>query len=339
MKTTTPALILAFTLAAPGAVVPAQTARTDGQAVRSIANLLLRDTVYGFVDRQKGQIYPQAKDAPINADLQLLSPYTTWRYTNGVINLGMLQAGAYFKDDAYKNYVLKNIAFAFDNYPILEARYQGQRKSDYPLARLFIMQELDDCGSMGSSVIESYQFDKRKDYHDYIMRVADHISHKQARLSDGTLVRTSPFKMTLWADDLYMSISFLARMGKYFGETRYFDDAIQQVVNFHKYLFDPNDKLYYHYWYDDLKRPGVAYWGRENGWIMLGKTALLSCLPSDYPGRDAVLNLFEEQMLGIAKYQGPQGLWRQVLNRTDSYQESSCTAMFAPWFRSAVGFS
>lgn len=332
MKALTTLLIL---ILLSGAVC-AQTARTDERAVRSIANLLIKDTVYGFVDKKTGQIYSQAKDAPVEADLRLLSDYTTWRYTNGVINLGMLQAAAYLKDDTYKNFVLKNIAFAFDNVPVLEARYKGQPKSEYPLARFFLMQELDDCGSMCSSVIEAFQYDKRKDYQDYIQKTAGHVSTRQQRLPDGTLVRANPFKMTLWADDLYMSISFLARMGKYFGETKYFDDAVRQVVNFHKYLYDKNDELYYHYWYDDLKRPGPAYWGRENGWILLAKTALLSCLPPNYPGRDSVLALFEEQMLGIARYQGPQGLWHQVLDKTDSYLESSCTAMFTYSIAKAV---
>ena len=38
--------------------------------------------------------------------------------------------------------------------------------------------------------------------------------------------------MTLWADDLYMSVPYLARMGKLTGDNKYFDFAIQQVEKF-----------------------------------------------------------------------------------------------------------
>jgi len=33
--------------------------------------------------------------------------------------------------------------------------------------------------------------------------------------------------------------------------------------------------------------------------------------------------------MGIARYQGGDGLWHQLLDKTDSYLETSCSAMFA----------
>ena len=62
-------------------------------------------------------------------------------------------------------------------------------------------------------------------------------------MEDATFVRSFPHKWTLWADDLYMSLSFLARMGDLMGDGRYFDNAAQQVINFHKYLFNEQSGL------------------------------------------------------------------------------------------------
>jgi rhamnogalacturonyl hydrolase YesR len=62
--------------------------------------------------------------------------------------------------------------------------------------------------------------------------------------------------------------------------------------------------------------------------MMMAKTQLLNLLPGDHPGREEVRLDLERQILGIAKYQNGDGLWHQLLDKNDSYTETSCTAMF-----------
>jgi len=124
-----------------------------------------------------------------------------------------------------------------------------------------------------------------------------------------------------------MSISFLSRMGELTGDDKYFDDAAMQVINFQKYVFDAKAGLMHHCWYSDVQRPGVAFWGRANGWAILAQVDLLDRLPKDHPSRDTLLVLLRRHILGIAPYQGAEGLWHQLLDRTDSYLETSCSAM------------
>ena len=206
----------------------------------------------------------------------------------------------------------------------------------YPFGQLWTMQELDDFGAMGASIIDVYEKVKRPEYKEYVLKGAKRISEGQERLKDGTLVRSFPHEFTLWADDLYMSVPFLVRLGKLTGETKYYDDAIHQVLKFSEYLWDKNEALYWHCYYSDLKRNGVAHWGRCNGWVMLAQINLLNILPADYPQRDLIVKNLERQIIGISKYQGPDGLWHQILDRTDSYTESSCSAMFVYGIARAV---
>ncbi len=105
------------------------------------------------------------------------------------------------------------------------------------------MDELDDFGAMGASMIDVYNSVNRDDYKAYIEKAAKHITEERSRLTDGTLVRKFPHEMTLWADDLYMSVPFLARVGKLTGDKKYWDDAILQIKNFSKYLWDENKEL------------------------------------------------------------------------------------------------
>jgi rhamnogalacturonyl hydrolase YesR len=84
----------------------------------------------------------------------------------------------------------------------------------------------------------------------------------------------------------------------------------------------------HHCWYSDVNRPGVAYWGRANGWAMLAQVDLLDRLPANHPKRSELVGLLRQHILGIAQYQGAEGLWHQLLDKPDSYPESSCSAMF-----------
>lgn len=305
-----------------------QDTRDTGEKLRAVADSVLKDSTFRFVDQKTGRRYGSTREAPPDAELKPESPYNDWRYWNGVLDVAMLRLGQTLLGPAYADFAVKNIAFDFDNYGYFEKRYKGEGKWNYPFGQLFMMEELDDCGAMGAAVIEVSGLDGQDRYREYIDRAARHVRAAQSRLEDGTFVRSFPHRWTLWADDLYMGVSFLSRAGGMTGDVTYFDDAANQVIRFHEYLFNEEMGLMHHCWYSDVKRPGVALWGRANGWALLAQADLLDRLPEDHPKRDALRTLFQRHILGVARYQGGEGLWHQLLDKTDSYLETSCSAMF-----------
>ena len=86
--------------------------------------------------------------------------------------------------------------------------------------------------------------------------------------------------------------------------------------------------MYYHCWYSDNAQNGVAHWGRCNGWVMMAHVELLGLLPEDHPARSRLLKIFEDHLVGVSRFQDRSGLWHQIIDRPDSYLESSATAMF-----------
>ena len=72
----------------------------------------------------------------------------------------------------------------------------------------------------------------------------------------------------------------------------------------------------------------VATWLKANGWAVIAMAELLSVLPENHPGRDAVLAQYRAHVAGLAATQGRTGLWHQLLDRNDSYLETSASAMF-----------
>jgi unsaturated rhamnogalacturonyl hydrolase len=315
----------------------AQKKDIDEAIVRSIADYILDHTTFEYVSWSPGQTYKSTKEIPENVEVRFSDHFTEWGYTMGVLNMAMINLGAYLNEEKYTNYPVKHVANGMDNYKFFQKRFKDDRPHyRWPYGQLWTMKELDDCGAMGASVIEVYNLVRREDYREYIDKTARHIMEIQDRLSDGTLVRKAPHEMTLWADDLFMSVPFLARMGNLTGDNKYFDDALKQVFNFTKYLWHPDKELYYHCYYSDLGRNGVAHWGRCNGWIMMAQVHLMNFLPKDHPQREDLRKNLEQQILGIAKYQNEDGLWHQVLDKTDSYLESSCSAMFVYCIARAV---
>ena len=57
-------------------------------------------------------------------------------------------------------------------------------------------------------------------------------------------------------------------------------------------------------------------------------TEVLDVLPEDHPGRSAVMAQYKAHVKGITKLQSGEGFWHQLLDRNDSYLETSATAIF-----------
>ena len=117
-------------------------------------------------------------------------------------------------------------------------------------------------------------------------------------------------------------------MSKLTGEDLYYTDAANQVLNYTKYLWCPEKQIYYHCYHTDNNEHGVAHWSRANGWVFMATADLLTVMPQNHPLRQAVIDNFKMQAAGVARYQGKNGLWHQVLDKVDSYEEVTGTAMF-----------
>lgn len=303
-------------------------AQTNEQVVRKIADQIIKEATLGFT-AENGTFYKSSSDIPENVGVKYTSSYTGWHYTHGVLNMAMVNLSKQLNDAKYFNFAANHINFGFDNYKIFQQRFKNEVKHHrYPYGEMFTMDELDDFGAMSASILDVNEKAPKPEYKAYVEKAAKHLTEERLRFKDGSYVRTFPHANTLWADDLYMSVPFLARMGKFTGDKKYFNDAIKQVVNFNNYLWDADEEIYWHTYYSDVKTNGVAHWGRANGWMMLSQVHLLDMLPKNHPERAKLIELLKRQVIGIAKHQNADGLWHQILNKNDSYTESSATAMF-----------
>jgi unsaturated rhamnogalacturonyl hydrolase len=313
----------------------AQSKPATEEIIRRVADNIIQTTSFQFINNKTGEKFTSTKGKDTSINVKADSKFNKWMYVNGVLTVGMVRASAILNDSKYADYSKKNFQFIFDNLSYFKKQFDaGVQGVEY--RPVFRIGSLDDCGSMAAGLLDVYALDKRADYIDYLTRVGDYIMNKQVKFPDGTLARNNPRKMTLWADDLYMSVPYLARMGKLTGDTKYFDFAIKQVESFNRYIYDAPSGLYYHAYYNDQDMTGVAHWGRCNGWVAVATAELLNNLPANHPKRAALIKLLLRQIVGFSRYQDPGGMWHQVLDRPDSYLESSVTAMFVYTVAKAV---
>ena len=212
----------------------------------------------------------------------------------------------------------------------------GTTHANYPrpahgvsLRGVLLPGRLDDAGAMCAALIKAERNGLgSKTLRPWIDNWVDWVAQKQFRLKDGTLARNRPLPNTLWLDDLYMSVPCLAQAGKLTGEKRYYDDAAKQILQFAGRMFVKDKGLFMHAWSQDMEHHPAFHWARANGWAIMAMAELLDVLPADHPSRPAVLALFKQHAAGLTAHQGHAGLWHQLLDRRESYEETSASAMY-----------
>ena len=310
-------------------------AQSTEETVRKVADHIIQTTSFQFVNNKTGEKFANTKGRDTTNNVKADSKFNKWQYVNGVLTVGMVRLSNVLNDPKYADYSRKNFSFIFDNLDYFKKIFDGG-VNNVEYRPVFNIRSLDDCGSMSAGLLDIYGFDKRKDYLDYLKRVGDYIISQQVKFPDGTLARNGPRKMTLWADDLYMSVPYLARMGKLTGDNKYFDFAIKQVESFNRYIYDSATGLYFHTFFNDENMNGVARWGRCNGWVALAQAELLGQLPANHPKRPELIKLLLRQIVGFSRYQDTSGMWHQLIDKPESYLESSVTAMFVYTVAKAV---
>jgi rhamnogalacturonyl hydrolase YesR len=258
-------------------------------------------------------------------------------YEMGVVHAGFLKAAEVTGDAAFIAASARQLQFIADRAPYFRAQEEkfhlGRSNS---FTGLIDPQALDDSGSMCAALIRARIAKVGPDLLPVINTWSEYIAHKQFRLADGTLARQRPQAQSLWADDFYMSVPALAQMGRLTGERAWFDDAVKNVQQMTGYLFNRQLNIYTHGWNANNPDAPQFYWGRANGWAVLAMCDLLDVLPKDHPGYAPVLAQLRTTLRGVAQYQSGLGLWHQLLDRNDSYLETSASAMFVYGYAHAI---
>ncbi len=251
--------------------------------------------------------------------------YGQWYYANMLCIYGLYMTGKSLDDEEYDNYfygAMHQMA-EFAEYVKLDQERHGSAAF---MSDSMDLTYLDYIGTMGMNFAEAYFKSGDPVFIPVLDRLKYGIGNVITRFEDGTFCRRKV--NTMWADDMYMSCPFLVRLAKYTGDDAWYDDAAGQIFGFKKKLYMPEEKLFSHIYFLKEETANRIPWGRGNAWIIYAMSEILSHLPKDHKDREEILALYREFTEGIVSCQDKSGLWCQVMNKPDTYLETSCSAIF-----------
>ena len=132
-----------------------------------------------------------------------------------------------------------------------------------------------------------------------------------------------------WIDDMYMITALQLQAYRATGDLKYRERAAAEMIAYLHKLQQPNG-LFFH-------APDVRYfWGRGDGWVAVGMAEMLRELPANHKLRKPILAAYRKMMATLLTQQAPSGMWRQIIDHPESWEESSSSAMFTYAFVTGV---
>lgn len=132
-----------------------------------------------------------------------------------------------------------------------------------------------------------------------------------------------------WIDDMYMLPILQVQAFRASKQAKYLDRAALTMAAYLDKLQQPNG-LFLH------APDSPFYWGRGNGWVAAGMAELLRDLPATNPHHARILAGYRQMMAALLKSQGEDGLWKQLVDKPESWGETSGSAMFTLAFVTGV---
>jgi rhamnogalacturonyl hydrolase YesR len=159
-----------------------------------------------------------------------------------------------------------------------------------------------------------------------------HMQHNDQRffdqgmeLADGQWKDPLPDGMTkqtrYWIDDVWMIGSLQVQAYRATGKMIYLERAALEIDAYIQKLQQPNGL--FHHGTDEH-----FFWGRGNGWVAAGLAEILLVLPENNPHYRAIHEGYLKMMRTLVQYQAEDGMWRQLIDKEESFKETSSTAMF-----------
>jgi len=165
---------------------------------------------------------------------------------------------------------------------------------------------------------------------------ADHSEYDQRLETRRQAMATANAGPCVFVDSIHFHGPFLAALYRATGDESYLRQAENTIGAQVDLLWDDREGLFHHFWIERERKPNGVFWGRGNGWGMLGVLQTLEFLPADHVLAERFRGLIVRQARRIADLQHPSGDWHTVLTDSSSYLESSIACFVVDGFTRAM---
>ena len=259
-----------------------------------------------------------------------------WNYHNGGTAWAMEKLSQITGESKYGHYADSFCNFHLDGIPFVNYQVNKLNVDSSANKEILGVPLLDFTLAPSLPLVYKLEskddFPKREAYKAFVDKMIKYAEEGQLRMPGSNIfTRLSPEKYTTWVDDMFMGIPFLVQASLYTNDPvlkkKLLDDAANQVINFNKEVWDSSAHLYCHAKYSE-KNVKLPHWSRANGWGIWATSEVLLNLPKNHPKYKAILQHYREHVAAIVKYQNANGFWYNVIDRPDSKEEVSGSAIF-----------
>ncbi len=249
----------------------------------------------------------------------------SWAYARALFLMGEYMVWKRTRDPRYLQYVKGWV----------DAHIDAQGSLDH---------NLDSLDSMlpGNLLLLMYQETKEEKYKLAADKIRQRFNDYPRTADGGFWHATSANRQhQLWLDGVFMSMPFLVRYGRLFGNSAYAnDEAAKQLIIYASHLHSSEGLLYHAYdesgastWADSTTHHSAEFWGRAMGWFGMTLIDVLEVLPAKDPKRAQLIAILRDLIRGLAKYQDKEtGLWYQVIDKGSvqgNWLETSSSSMYS----------
>ncbi len=255
----------------------------------------------------------------------LQSPFFgQWSYSMMVAMNALSSAADKLGDTEFYSYFMDSMAYLCKHRDFAKISRDEFGWSSY-LPKGAWLKDLDSIGTIGMNIAEYYIMTGDVNAKYMLSLLASSLMQNIPRFPDGTFHRTK----TMWTDDMYMCLPFITRLAVITGEKKFYDEILTQVTGYYNRMFMPEEGIYSHIYYPEEGDANKIPWCRGNGWVLLALSEVLQHTDDEWDGRGKILEIFRTFAKGVIAFRDKEeGIWHQVLNRPDSYIETSGSGMF-----------
>lgn len=260
-----------------------------------------------------------------------------WNYHNGGVAWAMQLLGELTGEKRYTQWAVDFCDYQMEGIPFVD--YQVNDLRAYNSANALVIKSTLLDFTLAPSLPILYRlrtdrnFKNEEIYRTYIDTMMHYARFGQIRTEGMTnYTRNTPEEYTVWVDDMFMGIPFLVQAGLYANSPGlrkiFFDDAASQTLDFTKHVWDKEARLYMHANYTSRPDIKLPHWSRANGWAIWAMSDVLMALPETHPNYKPILKQYRTFVNSLVRYQESTGFWHNVIDRNDSPEEVSGTAIF-----------
>ena len=259
-----------------------------------------------------------------------------WNYHNGGVAWAMQLLAENTGENKYDKYASNYGSFHLNGIPFVTHQVRTLH-ADLSANNEIINPKLLDFTLAPSLPLiyklrKSTDFPNRDKYVNFVDKMMHYARYDQLRYpNENFFTRTTPVKYTTWVDDMFMGIPFLVQASQYAKDKEskdfFMNDAVNQVLEFKKQVWDPEANLYCHAKYSSSSAK-LPHWSRANGWAIWAMSDVLMHLPKTHKNYSQILNQFQTHAKSLARFQNERGFWPNVLDYPNSKDEVSGTAIF-----------